>query len=240
MEPVMCEALRTFVPYAERHGYEVRIGNGESQGRPPSWGKVLFIQQLLGEYQYQEVLWLDADVVILDFSDDLADDVAPDAYQAFVESRFEDRLWVNAGVWYLRADERTDRFLRTVWESTDYIHHAWWENAPVSELLGYNLDGRGPRRPTPWSKGTRILAQEWNVQVVPHGLRPAKIRHYSAETNDRREQWIRTDADRASGYRAWVIGASRRWAVRHVPRSPSELAVKLQRRARMALNRPTV
>ena len=239
MEPVLCQALRTFVPYAQRHGYEIRIGTGESDGRPASWGKVLFLQRLLREYQ--EVLWLDADLAIVDASEDLADSVPPEAYQAFVENRFENQVWVNAGVWYLRADERTDRFLEALWDSTEYIDHIWWENAPIVEMLGYTLGGVGERRPSPWSDGTQILPPEWNVQVIPYGMpRTARIRHYAALTNDRREQWIRADADRASGNPAWVLGAGRRWAVRHVPTSPSELSAKLRRRAQMALNRPTV
>lgn len=49
MEPVLRQALRTFVPYAQRHGYAVRVANGESRGRPPAWAKVLFLQQLLDE-----------------------------------------------------------------------------------------------------------------------------------------------------------------------------------------------
>ncbi len=150
---------------------------------------MLFFQQLLREYE--EVLWLDADVAIVDASEDLADSVRPGAYQAMAEMRFEDRTWVNAGVWHLRADERTDRFLQAVWDSTEYIDHVWWENAAVLELLGYSLDNLGPRRPTPWAEGTQFLSNEWNMQTVPHGLRGAKIRHYSDVSNVRREQWIR-------------------------------------------------
>jgi galactosyl transferase GMA12/MNN10 family len=238
MEPVLCQALRTFVPYSQRHGYELRIGTGESLGRPAAWAKVPFIQRLLGEYQ--EVLWLDADVVILDLAEDLADHVEPDAYQALVENRVGDRTWVNTGVWFLRADERTDRFLQAVWDSTDYIDHPWWENTPVLEMLGYNIGGLGSRRVTSWSEGTQILPEEWNVQVDTHGMQRARIRHYSAQTNDRREQWMRADADRASGHPAWVMGASKRWAVRHLPRSPGDLFGRVRRRALVAVNRSTV
>jgi hypothetical protein len=239
MEPVLCQALRTFVPYAARHGYDVRIGTGESQDRPAAWGKVLFLQQLLREYE--EVLWLDADLAIVDGTEDLADHVPADAYQAFADSRFEDRVWVNTGVWFMRADERTERFLQAVWDSTEYIDHPWWENTPILELLGYDIDDRVGRRPTEWSTGTAMVDQTWNVQLIPHGFRPGtRIRHYAAVPNDRREQWIRTDADRASGNRAWMAGASRRWLVRHLPTSGTDLSVKLRRRALIALDRPSL
>jgi glycosyl transferase family (putative galactosyltransferase) len=241
MEPVLCQALRTFVPYAQRHGYEIRIGSGESDGRPAAWSKVLLLQRLLAEYD--EVLWLDADLVILDQSEDLAASVPPASYQALVETRYEDQAWVNSGVWYLRSDERTARFLQAVWDSTEHIDHPWWENAPILELLGYDLDPRVPRRPTPWSEGTTILPEEWNRQMDTFDLRAkARIRHYAATSNTRREQWIRTDADRVTGNPTWVIGAGRRFAARHapraVPRSPADLMAKVRRRARVALHPP--
>ena len=233
MAPVLCQALRTFVPYAERHGYELRVGSGESEGRPAAWAKVVFLRQLLREYD--EVLWLDADIAILDPSEDLAAHVRPDAYQALVETRLGDLLWVNSGVWFLRAGERSDSFLYAVWNSTDHIDHIWWENAAVVELLGYDIECRAPRAASPWSDGTQMLPEEWNIQMDSQGLRPARIRHYSAQANDRREQWIRADADRVSGNPAWLLGASRRWAVHYAPKSPGDLVVKLRRRALVAL-----
>ena len=241
MEPVLCQALRTFMPYARRHGYEVRIGSGESDGRPAAWAKLLFLERLLRDYD--EVLWLDADVVILDPSEDLAAYVPLESYQALVQTRVEDMAWVNTGVWYVRADERTSRFLRAVWERTEFIDHIWWENAAALELLGYQLDERVPRQGSPSSDGTTILSEEWNRQMDAFRLRDrARMRHYVATPNDRRERWIRTDADRLAGNPAWMIGACRRladlYAPRSVPRSPADLSAKLRRRVRSALRPP--
>jgi hypothetical protein len=238
MEPVLRQALRTFGPYAERHGYELRLGESDDHGRPPAWAKVPFLRALLGEYD--EVLWLDADLAILDGTRDIADWVAPDAYQALVEVRIEVLRSVNTGVWFLRARERTHEFLEAVWDSTAYIHHQWWENAAVLDLLGYSLDGYGEPRRTAWWEGTQILPEEWNTLVGAHGMRRARIRHYTGHPNDRRERWIRCDADRAEGNLRWPIGATRRWFERHLPRSGSELKGKIRRCVRKTLKRSTV
>ena len=238
MEPVLAQALRTFVPYAERHGYELRVGDGESGGRPAAWGKVLFLQRLLKEFD--EVLWLDADIAIVDQSEDIARVVPPDAFQAFVETKIGAELYVNSGVWLLRADERTFDFLQAVWDSTDYIDHIWWENAPIVLMLGYNLEARPPRLATSWSAGTHLLPQEWNLQEHKQGLRGARVRHYSARSNARRVRWIRADADRLTGNPRWVLGSTQRWLERHLPSSREDLLVKVRRRVRLAFGRSNV
>lgn len=71
-------------------------------------------------------------------------------------------------------------------------------------------------------------------------MRRARIRHYAGHTNDRRERWMRSDADRVQGNLEWVVGASRRCMTRQVPGSPSVLRSKLHRRAKMVLGRPTI
>jgi hypothetical protein len=230
MEPVLAQALRTFVPYAYRFGYEIRIGSGDSQSRPASWAKVLFLQKLLTEYD--EVLWLDADVVILDASVDLAASVGPDAYQAFAEWRLDGDIGLNVGVWFLRASKRTQGFLQAVWDSTQFINHRWWENAAVLALLGHSVDGSDSGEHSPWAKGTEFVAEEWNMFVAKHGLRPARFRHYATVSNERRERWMRADADRLAQNPMWRLGASRRWLDRHVPGSRAELQAKVQRHVR--------
>lgn len=235
MGAVLEQALRTFRPYAELHGYDLHIGDGESGGRPPAWGKVLLLQDLLE--RYDEVLWLDADLVILDASEDIASLVDRDSFQALVE-QISDHKGVNCGVWFLRSCERTKSFLASVWAMTQYIDDPSWENGAVLDLLGYDLHGRASRQPSPWVSGTQTLPQEWNMLVFEHGIRadPARVRHYAATTNDRRERWMRADADRIEGRTSWVVGAMSRWAERHVPTSPSALRAKIERRRRYQAN----
>jgi hypothetical protein len=235
MEPVLGQALRTFVPYARKYGYELRVGDGQSEGRPPAWGKVLLLQQLLEEYD--EVLWLDADVAIVDHSRDIADVVPAEAYQALVETHLEEIVYVNSGVWLVRADPRTFAFLQAVWDSTEYIEHKWWENTPLKLMLGYSLDGETPPRPTTWSEGTCLLPHEWNLQEHVQGLRDARFRHYADRSNLLRYEWIRADADRLSGNPRWLIGSTRRWSARHLPSSRHDLAVKLRRRMALTTGR---
>jgi hypothetical protein len=70
----------------------------------------------------------------------------------------------NSGVWVLRRHRYIQQFLESVWNTTKYINHKWWENAAVLELLGYDLSGGTLKigKPTRITKHTRFLPLEWN------------------------------------------------------------------------------
>lgn len=227
MAPVMEQALRTIRPFAERYGYELVIGDGDSAGRPPAWAKVLLLQRLIE--QYEEVLWLDSDLVVLDASEDIARHVATDDFQALVgEGRN-----LNTGVWFMRSSPEAKQFLRAVWDSTQYIEHQIWENAAVMALLGWDPDTAADGAPTPWSEKTTTLPYTWNSVVFALGLRASRIRHYAATSNELRERWMRADADRVENNPRWLVGAGRRWIDRHAM-SPLTLIPRLRARTMRA------
>jgi hypothetical protein len=240
MQPVLRQALRTFLPYAGRFGYDIHIGTGESGGRHANWSKILLLQRLLD--QYDEILWLDADVVILDSSLDLADSVDKEAYQAFAEWHMKDgSTGLNNGVWFLRSGSRARGFLQAVWDSTEFIDHplltddghpSLRDNAAVISLLGRGWRDGGGLADSPWLPGTAFISQDWNMSAGEYGLRPAKFRHYVAAPNAWRERWIRADADRVEGRRVWLFWAGRRWLDRHVPRSRSDFLSRARRHIR--------
>jgi hypothetical protein len=154
--------------YADRHGYELYRVEGmkeilERAGafeRPPSWWKIPLLDAALGTYD--EVLWLDADVMILDDDLDIADETPAEAWQALVRHHTTDGEVPNCGVWLLRWPMR--KLLGEVWGMTQYLNHGWWEQAGMLDLLGY----RDQPRPvvhldsTPLYEATHWLPLEWN------------------------------------------------------------------------------
>src|SRR3990167_8024976 len=68
-----------FRDFAQRHGYDFVVGE-KLTDRPPAWNKVYLILEMLAKYS--DVLWLDADLVIVDPSQDLP--VKPSATMAMV------------------------------------------------------------------------------------------------------------------------------------------------------------
>lgn len=146
--------------YAERHGYEVVVCDGIPRQRPASWYKVAALLGVLEDHE--EALWLDADVVICDESRDIADEVADDSWQALAVHHTGDGEVPNCGVWLAREALRGT--LERVWGMTQYLHHPWWEQGSVLELLGYDSWARPTvfHGPTDLHARTTFLGTEWN------------------------------------------------------------------------------
>ena len=149
-----------FRDYANQHGYEFLEPAHVPTDRPASWYKVATMLPALR--RFDEVLWLDADVLILDGSCDLADEVPADAWQAMVAHHTPDGEVPNHGVWFAR--EPMVPVLERIWQMTDYLQHPWWEQAAGCELLGYNPWTRPMIRKadTPLWERTHWLGTEWN------------------------------------------------------------------------------
>jgi galactosyl transferase GMA12/MNN10 family len=164
----------TFRAYAERHGYDLVVGREADPRRPPAWSKVRMLQQLLAEFEL--VVWIDADAVIVDGRADIADDLEPGKQLGLVEHHRGDDRIPNTGVMVWRAGEFAHELLANVWSATRFIDHPWWENAALVDALGYDvprfsrlerlLPGRPrpvrPVRPSTYREGTQFLAPEWN------------------------------------------------------------------------------
>jgi hypothetical protein len=202
----------SFRAYASRHGYELVVGDGESYGRPASWGKIPFLQRLLISHEF--VLWIDADALILDHSLDIETVIPKDAFQAFVVTPFHPGNGAApcAGVWALRAGERAQQFLTKLWEQHDLIQHAWWDQAALQRLTGWTTSGPlfKKERESEWDEGTFWLDEEWDMLIgQPIEFAPGRIRHYAGKPYDRRLFEMRTDL--AHGPRRWLGMLTRRW-----------------------------
>jgi len=65
--------------YACLHGYDLITRPPSMLLRPPSWHKITALLDALEDYE--EALWIDCDVVLVDTSWDLADEIPPEAWQ---------------------------------------------------------------------------------------------------------------------------------------------------------------
>jgi hypothetical protein len=235
MAPVLDQSLHTFRHFGERHGYDVVVGGEQPiADRAPAWNKVRLLRNLLEDYDY--VLWVDADAIILDDSVDPVSLLGEDDYQALVRYRWNDEECACTGVWLLRSGDRAKEFLDAVWTSGDgYLRVHPWEQAAAMRLLGYSVDPDRFVAATEWTKGCLWLASEWDTipAFTPQRrLVPCKIRHYARETNGVRRRQMQTDrhglaafghADAHAVSRAWhrlaFRAGSLRWnfGYRHKP-----------------------
>jgi len=169
-------ARRSFAPYAKRHGYDLILRHDSpADGRPAPWGKVVLLRELAP--RYDTLVWLDADLVIVDGRRDIALELDDGKDVALVEHSYDDARMPNSGVMVLRGGKPAVSFLDAVWELDQFTDHRWWENAAICSLLGYDLDPPRPAAPTPWREATTFLDPRWNSIRNAPAKRPY-IRHY--------------------------------------------------------------
>jgi hypothetical protein len=157
-------AKPTLKAFAERHGYDFIIPANIEQRRPPAWYKIASVQAALAG-GYDEVLFIDADCVIMDDSEDLN---VPEGYwQAMVKHNINGVSEVpNTGMWLCRQPMLN--ILADVWAMTDYINHGWWEQGAVLHLMGYDVRNCSYCRlvvPTELYNKTYFLDAGWNRHV---------------------------------------------------------------------------
>jgi hypothetical protein len=152
-------ALPSFKAFADRHDYDLLIPESVPCVRPPAWYK---IKALLATLEmYDEAIFIGADLVIVDGSDDI--EVPADYWQAMVNHHTGDGEVPNTDFWLCRKPMIP--YLQQVWEMTDYICHGWWEQAALLDLMGYNQQARPNklREETELYQRTFFLDNSWNV-----------------------------------------------------------------------------
>ena len=167
----------TFQRYAAAHGWDLFLPQKQffsrahlEAGRGDSWLKVPLIHVLLEDYD--EVLWLDADVMAMRLDRDIADDLT-DAPMHLVVHHTIDGEVPNCGVWHVRRQARD--MVRSLWDRNQFRRsECWWEQAALIHALGGDPDAEKVRvNPSYlWSE----LPYEWNPHVadargIPGGFR---------------------------------------------------------------------
>lgn len=97
--------------------------------RPSPWGKLAVIAGALSDYD--EVLWLDADVLIVDHSKSIFGEFEQQAETAMAMHPNPEH-W-NTGVWLLRRP--MIRALVLAGMRDEFIQHPWWEQAAVHAVI---------------------------------------------------------------------------------------------------------
>eukprot|EP00439_Symbiodinium_sp_Y106_P030840 s4690_g3.t1 len=157
--------------YAARHGYRYRLEQRNlAPERPPAWGKVRLLQQVLEEEPDVDWwLWFDCDTFFMNMSvtlDSLLYRYAAAAGGLDADVHMlaaEDAAMLNTGAFLLRRSEWSRSFLRRVWGKQDsiWISHPWWENAAmIWDLLRFNSEKfRQGLNEDVYPKEVRILPQ---------------------------------------------------------------------------------
>ena len=183
----------TFERFARHHGYDLIVAHHELSGsRPPPWGKLALLRELVDSYD--RVVWIDADAVVVDPVGDIFETMGPLHALCLATHHYQGAEIPNMGVIATTGARWTKRFLERLWASEHYIDHKWWENAAALELLGYDVEApRADTRRRTWaSRRVGQLDLSWNSISLDPAPRP-RIVHFPGMTqHDRLVEMRRT------------------------------------------------
>lgn len=186
LAPFLKYSLPSFQRFAKLHGYTMVVDPPANVGEVPAWRKLSLLRELLETYEL--VVWIDADTYIVNPADDfpeLGDNVHAFAYP---EQAVFGRFIPNTGVWVVNRGMR--KWLALAEKMTAYQKHAWWEQAAIIALLGYDLpvdSGRieeATKYPSELEDKSLILPLDFNTMArreearestrIYHALGPGK------------------------------------------------------------------
>ncbi len=115
---LMQRVLRNRESYAKRYGYTMINANDLiDKSRPPAWSKLIAMEKHLASNQYDYLLYMDMDVVVMN----------PEVrLESFVEPGFDfvmtnDRSGLNTGIWFAKSTDFAKWFLRTAWDQSQLL-----------------------------------------------------------------------------------------------------------------------
>lgn len=195
-EELLEVALPTYQAFANRYKYDLVIGKCLTT-MPPAWNKVPLLKDALN--YYDEVVWLDCDLVIVDPSEDFP---ALDKLHSMVR-HFEDYSEVpNSGVWRLKrswCDYIAKDLLRNIMALEVFTNHGWWEQAALLTLMGYIIPPEGSKfhatkcrnvQTTQWYNACQFMRLCWNSHPNYRAEKP-KIVHCSYPNMQQRIEVMR-------------------------------------------------
>ena len=152
--------------YADRHGYEAVLDTYPPID-PPSWGKLPILLDLL--LDFEAVLWVDADCLIVDHEDDVLAGLDSHHALAWVTHLSPEGPVPNAG--FMAVTRGATRLLHDAFDLYHELRdHVWWEQAALIRVIERDS----------WSHLIRDLDPGWNRH--PRDRNPTdrvRVEHYT-------------------------------------------------------------
>lgn len=196
-EELLDVALPTYKEFASKHGYDLIIGE-KICDLPPAWNKISLLMKAFKTYD--EIVWLDCDLVIVDTSEDFP--TLDNTKLHSLVRHFEDSSEIpNSGVWRLRKFNGlySEDLLVDISSLEVFRNHGWWEQAALMTLMGYTVPPEGSDFKktkcrnvvqTKWYNNCQFMRLCWNSHPNYRAEKP-KIVHCSYQDMPRRLEVMR-------------------------------------------------
>jgi hypothetical protein len=175
----------TFKRYSEIWEYDYfEFKENLDESRPDAWSKLLAVRGLLDQYDF--VLYVDSDAIILDYEFDLEQVIPKEKDFAWVICQTKNgAFYPNAGVLGCRSNQKIKNMIELAYEQRDLIFNGWWEQAALMRVLRYDdvrigeTSWRNFNLPDP-DVNVYELPTEWNTTIFDLHKKPI-IRHFAGD-----------------------------------------------------------
>ena len=175
-------SVPTLYLYADNHNYDIFLPSNDffsekSKANPPSWWKLDVIEYLFNTYD--QVLWLDADVIICRFEEDISVKVnSKDDFGAVVHETPDGQI-LNCGVWFLNKSSL--KWLSSLKSYNKFKRSScWWEQAALLHIMGMNPDDEYIKIPEHCGISWTQLDYSWNPHINDHRKIPPDTKFFHA------------------------------------------------------------
>lgn len=128
--------------YASKHNYYWKDASALiDTSRPPAWSKIRAVQQLFesDKHHCDWVLWLDADVVIMN-SNIQIQSLLPANPETMLVATFDRKFTLNSGVWLLRNHPWSHKFLSDWWNLKNWVRRPGMSLSGDNAAFGHLVD----------------------------------------------------------------------------------------------------
>jgi hypothetical protein len=189
--------------YALKHGYYWKDSSHLlDASRPPAWSKIKAVQALLEASTSTSmplcdwVLWLDADVLIMNSHIKLEDHLIPSDPQTMLVAGWDRKFTVNSGVWLIRNSAWSHKFLEQWWNLKEWVRRPGMSLSGDNAAFGHLVDQvMLSSEPTT----TRVIQVPARCNLNSFGVFLTEAEHDQASTTTglsawtEQQDWYRSD-----------------------------------------------
>ena len=120
------------IEYCKKHNYDfIEDDSVYDTSRPIAWSKILLMKKYLPQYDY--IMWIDADAMILNFDDKIEDKLyLLNGRDVCVTSVYG---MINTGVIIVKNTDTSLRLLDLIYEQTEFINDGNWEQSALFTFM---------------------------------------------------------------------------------------------------------
>lgn len=160
----------SYKSYANKYNYKLycpdkNFFSKKIKEKPYSWWKIELIEILLKEYE--NVIWIDADILIVDESKNILNDLytKKDTHMGLVVHDTKLGKIPNCGLWAL--NQRSLNWISDIYkfDNRSSLSNYWWEQAALMSMMKFNFKKNPIKIPDSFNFSWTSLPYYWNPHV---------------------------------------------------------------------------